>query len=195
MTKQKETKKWLNQMKYNVIKVKNSNKENSYKERSLETWKSYLTSYDEDVDFSVKHKSVNLTEHSYNTMMDTVEEIGGDEKPFLTKDMSDEVKDEVMEYINNSIQSWELYRVMWSRGMREPRDVDGVPSNVVKVMMRNLCDNDVDWGDSDYRNLKVERINDEDELSNGVMVGVRYRTIEHQLIHYHINYNSKDGRI
>ena len=180
-------------MKYNVIKVKNSNKENSYKKRSLETWKSYLTSYDDNVDFSVKHKSVNLTEHSYNIMMMTVKEIGGDEKPFLTKDMSDEVKDEVMEYINNSIQSWELYRVMWSRGMREPRDVDGVPSNVVKVMMRNLCDNDVDWGDSDYRNLKVERINDEDELSNGEMVGVRYRTIEHQFIHYHINYNSKDG--
>ena len=185
-------------MKYNVIKVKNSNKENSYKKRSLETWKSYLTSYDDNVDFSVKHKSVNLTEHSYNIMMMTVQEIGDNEKPFLTKDMSDEVKDEVMEYINNSIQSWELYRVMWSRGMREPRDVDGVPSNVVKVMMRNLCDNDVDWGDSDYRNLKVERINDDEKTHKSQKkrtIGEIYRTINHQVSHYWINYNLKDGRI
>ena len=184
-------------MKYNVIKVKNSNKENSYKKRSLETWKSYLTSYDDNVDFSVKHKSVNLTEHSYNIMMKTVEEIQleKNEKPFLTKDMSDEVKDEVMEYINNSIQSWELYRVMWSRGMREPRDVDGVPSNVVKVMMRNLCDNDVDWGDSDYRNLKVERINDEDKIQGGGTIGELYRTINHQFSHFYTNYKLKDGRI
>ena len=182
-------------MKYNVIKVKNSNKENSYKERSLETWKSYLTSYDEDIDFNVKHKSVNLTEHSYSLMMETVEEIGGDEKPFLTKDMSDEVKDEVMEYINNSIQSWELYRVMWSRGIDEPRDVDGVPSNVVKKVMRELCDDDVDWGDSDYRNLRVERINDEDKTSHNKSIGELYRTIEHQLCHYKINYNPKDDRI
>jgi hypothetical protein len=131
-------------------------------------------------------------------MMITVKEIQRDEEPSFTKYMSNKVKDEVMDYVYNSIQSWELYRVMWSRGMSEPRDVDGVPSPIVKSMMRNVCDNGVDWGHNEISNLSVETIDDDEKTHKSQSVdtiGERFRTIDHQLLHHEINYKPKDGKL
>ena len=172
------------------------------KPMTFREWKNYLPrEYDDFKDIHIKTKTVNISEQRYSMMMRTVEEIldKSTEETVLTKHMSDETKDEVLEYILKSIQSWELYRVMWSRGINEPRDVDGVPLPVVKKMMRDVCDYDVDWGLNKYSKLSVTTVNDDEKTHSSCeeeTLGEYFRKLHHQLSHYCINYKPlSDGTI
>ena len=181
-----------------MIMEKNTKVKLNNRKTTLESWGKYLTSHDENIEFNIKYKYVNPTEQSYKQMMNTVKDIQSGKERLWSKGMSDKVKDEVMDYIHNSIQSWELYRVMWSRRMSEPRDVDGVPSTIVRSMMRNICHNHIEWGHNEISNLSVEKIDDDEKTHKSQSVdtiGEKFRTIEHQLLHYDINYEKNDGEL
>jgi len=166
---------------------------------SLKGWKSYLRSNNDDRDFNVKQKSVNVSETSYMVMMDTMEEIQRDEERLWTPYMSDKVKGEVSDYIHNSIQSWELYRISWIQSnTHSVRDIDGVPSSVVKSTMRNISEKETDWGLNGIKNLTIERIDDNEKTHKSQSVdtiGEVYRTMRHQLLHYNCNYHIRSGSL
>ena len=76
--------------------------------------------------------------------------------------------------------------------MREPRDVDGVPSPVVKLILRKVCKKNTGWNLNEIDNLKVDVIDDDEKTHSSQSVdtiGEVYRTFEHQFTHYSVNYD------
>ena len=175
-----------------MTKVK-TNKKNSEKMTfTFDKWKNiFLRDYDYD-EFTIKNKKVNPTEFQYQQMMNIISEGNGYKDTYFKDRMSVEDYKEVENFIYESIQSWELYRVMWSRGIREPRDVDGVPSPVLKLILRKVCKENTGWSLNDICNLKVEVIDDDEKTHSSQSVdtiGEVYRTFEHQFTHYSVNYD------
>jgi len=178
-----------------MTKVKTNKKDNEKITFTFDEWKNiFLFDYDYD-ERTIKDKKVNPTEFQYEQMMNIISEWNGDKDTYFKDRMTDEEYHEVKVFIYESIQSWELYRVMWSRGINEPRDVDGVPSPVLKLILRKVCKENTGWNLNDICNLKVEVIDDDEKTHSSQSVdtiGEVYRTFEHQYNHYLVNYDGCD---
>ena len=62
------------------------------------------------------------------------------------------------------------------------RDLDGVPSNIVRQHLSKICDRSTCWVDNTISNLMVNPINEDDKTSNGGTIGEYYRTEQQQLM-------------
>lgn len=116
----------------------------------------------------------------YNITMLTLSELLYDDDvktPFINDDMSSKDRRKIISDIREVIQSWELYSISYLRGMNEPRYVNGVPSPIVKKVMRSICDYNVDWN-TNVSEIKVEKVKNPN----------KYRELSRQLSHHRINY-------
>jgi hypothetical protein len=148
--------------------------------RTFDDWKHFF-SFNFPTKLQIKNKSYNPTEREYHIKMLTLNELVYDDEGtyYIDKDMTSNDRSKIIEHIETSIQSWELYSISYLRGMSEPRYVNGVPSPIVRKEMRDICDHNVDWNFNDMSRIKVEKVKNEH---------TDYREVSHQLSHHRINY-------
>ena len=72
------------------------------------------------------------------------------------------------------------------------RDLDGVPSNIVRQHLRKICDRFVCWVGNTISDLRVNPINEDDKCNFGGTIGEYYRTDQQQLMKYRCDYKRKD---
>jgi hypothetical protein len=159
------------------------------------------------IDFSKitkRKKSLRLTDTQYNIVMRTLSELVGEKEEHNIERMDDRERTKVLNFIQKCIKHLELYRITWlnTSPFLGVRDLDGVSHNIVKYKMKQLSE--INWNDDEIdgngiSSVTIEQINDDDKTHSSQSVdtiGELYRTVEHQLLHYEINYlnPSNDGK-
>ncbi len=150
-----------------------------------------------------REKSLRLTDFQYNFIMRTLSELVGEKEEHYIERMDDRERTKVLNFIQKCIKYLELYRITWLNTLQPGvRDIDGVSHNIVKYKMKQLSE--INWNDDEIdgngiSSLWIEPIKDKDKTHSSQSVdtiGELYRTVEHQLIHYEINYlnPSNDGK-
>ena len=176
----------------------------SEKITTFEEWKEVelelrgLQKFKEPNEREIEKKYVNISDYHYSVMMDTLSLIvypydPKDKNNYMVENMSEEEKGRTYEFISNIISSLELYRITWTHlKSLDMRDLDGVPSNIVRQHLSKICDRFVCWVDNTISDLRVNPINEDDKCNFGGTIGEYYRTDQQQLMKYRCDYKRKD---
>tara|TARA_R110002074_G_scaffold374720_1_gene551082 strand:- start:907 stop:1452 length:546 start_codon:yes stop_codon:yes gene_type:complete len=176
----------------------------SEKITTFEQWKEVelelngFVKFKEPNELEIEKKYVNISDYQYRVMMDTLtllyyEYDPKDKNNYMVENMSEEEKTETFNYITNIISSLELYRITWTHlKSLDMRDLDGVPSNIVRQHLSKICDRSTCWVDNTISNLMVNPINEDDKTSNGGTIGEYYRTEQQQLMKYRCDFKTND---
>jgi hypothetical protein len=171
----------------------------SEKITTFEEWKEVelelrgIQKFEEPKEHHIEDKSVNISDYHYRVMMDTLSLIVYPYDPknknnYMVEDMSEEEKGRTYEFISNIILSLQLYRITWTHlKSLKLRDLDGVPSNIVRQHLSKICDRFTCWVDNTITSLRVNPLKEDDKCNFGGTIGEYYRTDQQQLMKYELN--------
>lgn len=119
----------------------------------------------------------------------------------MEKYVNGELTDEQIRDLEEDIKTWELFRITSLIGLSSS-DVDGVPTPILKLEMRDIDSWEFNGGEDgknyirwfDVKQFTEDEDNEklhESKGGNYKNVGEYYRTLKHQSMLYHTNFKMK----